>query len=93
MDVGRLGRVLRRSRVPKSTPGPSKIEAKTVQNGLEMEGRIPNPFLGASAKISETQIFGFWAVLGLKLGAKLGPSWHQKSKKIDIKIDQNFDAF
>ena len=35
---------------PKIHPGPSKIEAKTVQNGVEIEGRIPTPLLGAAGK-------------------------------------------
>ena len=31
--------------------------------------------------------------LGPQVGAKLGLSWDQKSKKIDPEIDQNFDVF
>ena len=63
MDVGRLESVLGRSRVPQSTPGRSKIEAKTVQNGLEMESRIPNRVLGSAPEC-----------VGL-IFSDFGPSW------------------
>ena len=42
------GAILEVTWVPNSTPRPSKIEAKMVQSGIEMESLIPNLFLGAA---------------------------------------------
>ena len=55
-----------------------------VQNGLDMEGRIPNPPFGSYAKMLEPK-FRILDRLGPPVGAKLGPSWHQNLENWGLK--------